>query len=117
MVIQNHGVCPFFLSNYLVFKMNEEIKLQKAEQALLMFWHDYVRTYSPHARRYDPGVHTIAGRTMLYYFMTEVLIAYLDRCDIPGATGQALLLMHVSSGTLAEWRKRWLRTWLNLHLS
>lgn len=99
--------------------MNTQLnaQLSLAEEAVLTFWHEYVRSSSPHARRYDPGVHTIADRTMLYYFMTETLIAYLDQCDVPGATGQALLLMHVSSGTLAEWRKKWLKVWLKLHLS
>lgn len=94
--------------------MNNHLSI--AEQAMLSFWHDYVRSYSPNARRYDPEVHTL-NRTRLFYLMTEDLIAYFDKCDIPRATGQALALMQVSSSTLAEWRKQWWRTWLNLHFS
>ena len=96
--------------------MEEEIELKPAEVALLKFWRSYVPCDSPQRRRYDSNNHTIANRTMLYYFMTEDLIAYFDKCDIPGATGQALSIMHVSSGTLAEWRKKWHLKWRNLQL-
>ena len=93
---------------------DEKFQLKPAENALLKFWRSYVPSYDPRKRQYSPTEHTIPNRTMLYYFMTEDLIAYFDKCDIPGATGQALSIMHVSSGTLAEWRKRWWHTWLKL---
>jgi len=96
--------------------MEETFQLQKAEEALLMFWHSYMLSYDPCKRQYSPTVHTIPHRTMLYYLMTEDLIAYFGKCNIPGATGQAFLLMHVSSGTLADWRKKWWHIWLKLRI-
>ena len=92
----------------------QEEVLKPAEKALLKFWREYVPSYDPRKRQYSSTVHNFPNRTMLYYFMTEDLIAYFDKCDIPGATGQALSVMHVSSGTLADWRKKWYYTWLDL---
>lgn len=89
--------------------------LTLAEKATLQFWHKHVRSYSPTLRRYDPQVHTI-NRTMLYYFMTEDLMEYLKECGIVNYTEEALLLMHVSSGTLTNWRKKWGKTWRTMHI-
>ena len=92
-------------------------QLSPAEVALLSFWHSYVPGFSPNKRQYTAAVHTIANRTMVYYFMTEELIAYFQKCGIQGAVGYALDLMGVRSSTLAEWRRKWGREWRNLHLN
>ncbi|MBQ7530816.1 MAG: hypothetical protein IJT12_03850 [Paludibacteraceae bacterium] len=80
--------------------------LSVAEKAMLAFWHDYVRSYSPNARRYDPGVHTL-NRTRLFYLMTEDMIEYLKECGVSNYTEVALNLMGVTSGTLTNWRAKW----------
>ena len=49
--------------------------LTPAEMAMLQFWHEYVRRYSPGACRYVPDVHCI-HRTKLFYLMTEDLIEH-----------------------------------------
>lgn len=84
--------------------MNNALSI--AEQAMLAFWHDYVRSYSPHLRRYDPAVHTL-NRTRLFYLMTEDMIEYLKECGVSNYTEVALNRMDVTSGTLTNWRQRW----------
>ena len=96
--------------------MKEEIQLQKAEAALLNFWRSYVPSYNPRKRQYTPDVHIIANRTMLYYFMTEDLIAYFKRTDVPQYSATALHLMHVSPSTLKAWRDKWGTTWRKMTL-
>ena len=91
------------------------IQITMAEQATLQFWHNYVRSYSPNLRRYNSQVHTI-NKTMLHYFMTEDLIEFFKESGMPNYTEEALLLMHVSSGTLTNWRKKWGKTWRTMHL-
>ena len=81
-------------------------QLTPAEMAILMCWHEYVRSYSPHARRYDPEVHTI-NRTRLIYLMTEDMIEYLKECGVSNYTEVALNRMNVTSGTLTNWRAKW----------
>ena len=95
---------------------NEKFQLTPAEVALLKFWHNHVRSYSPDARRYDSAVHTISDRVMMYYFMTEDLIEYLKSCKISNYTEVALNQMGVTSGTLTNWRKKWGTTWRKMHI-
>ena len=95
---------------------DEKFQLKPAEVALLKFWRSYVPCDSPQRRRYDSNNHTIANRTMLYYFMTEDLIEYFKLNKVPDFTGKALGLMHVQSSTLSVWRKKWGHTWRNLQL-
>ena len=96
---------------------NRRIELSKAEIALLKFWRSYVPSFDPNKRQYMPEVHSIENRTMVYYFMTEDLIEYFRKCNIPGAVGRALSLMHVQSSTLAEWRKMWRSTWAKMQIN
>ena len=84
--------------------MNNQLSV--AEKAMLAFWHEYMRSYSPHARRYNPEVHTI-NRTRLFYLMTEDMIEYLKECGVPNYTEVALNRMNVTSGTLTNWRAKW----------
>ena len=91
--------------------MKKEPKLQQAEAALLSFWRSYVPGYDPRKRQYHPDVHSIANRTMLYYFMTEDLIEYFRRTDVPQYSATALHLMHVSPSTLKSWRDKWGPIW------
>jgi len=84
--------------------MNNQLTI--AEKAVLAFWHKYVRSYSPNARRYEPEVHTL-NRVRLYYLMTEDLIEYLKAEGISNYTEVALNRMTVTSGTLTNWRKQW----------
>ena len=94
----------------------DEFELLKAEEALLMFWHNHVHSYSPNLRRYDSSVHSIRDRTMMYYFMTEELIEHFKVSKIPNFTEVALNQMGVTSGTLTNWRKKWGTTWRKLHI-
>ena len=61
-------------------KEQDEV-LKPAEKALLKFWRSYVPNYDPRKRQYLSDVHNLPNRTMLYYFMTEDLIAYFDKCN------------------------------------
>ena len=96
--------------------MEEEFELQKAEMALLLFWHNHVHSYSPNLRQYDSSVHAIRDRTMIYYFMTEDLIEYFKVCNISNFTEVALNQMGVTSGTLTNWRKKWGTLWRKMHI-
>ena len=95
---------------------DEKFQLKPAELALLKFWRSYVPSYDPRKRQYSPTVHTIANRTMLYYFMTEDLIEYFKDRDVPQYSATALLLMKVSPSTLKSWRDKWGTTWRKLRL-
>ena len=48
--------------------------------------------------------------------VTEDLMEHLKECGIVNYTEEALLLMHVSSGTLTNWRKKWGKTWRTMHI-
>ena len=97
-------------------KEEQEEVLKPAEKALLKFWREYVPSYDPRKRQYSPTVHTIANRTMMYYFMTEDLIEYFKNHDVPQYSSTALLLMKVNPSTLKSWRDKWGTTWRKLRL-
>ena len=89
--------------------------LTPAEMAMLQFWHEYVRRYSPGACRYVPDVHSI-NRTKLFYLMTEDLIEHYKTSGVPCYSSRAGQLMGVSVGSLKNWRDIWGRLWRRLRL-
>ena len=89
--------------------------LTPAEMAMLQFWHEYVRRYSPGACRYVPDVHCI-NRTKLFYLMTEDLIEHYKTSGVPCYSSRAGQLMGVSVGSLKNWRDNWGRLWRRLRL-
>ena len=91
-------------------------QLTPAEMAILMCWHDFVRSYSPQLRRYDPLRHTIANRKKLYYFMTEDLIEYFKVNDVPCYSAEAIKKMGMSPSTLKSGRDKWGKMWRKMYL-
>ena len=89
--------------------------LTPAEMAVLQFWHEYVRRYSPGACRYVPDVHCI-HRTKLFYLMTEDLIEHYKTSGVPRYSSRAGQLMGVSVGSLKNWRDIWGKLWRRLRL-
>lgn len=89
--------------------------LTPAEMAMLQFWHEYVRRYSPAACRYVPDVHCI-HRTKLFYLMTEDLIEHYKTSGVPCYSSRAGQLMGVSVGSLKNWRDIWGKLWRRLRL-
>lgn len=86
-----------------------------AEMAVLQFWHEYVRRYSPSSCRFVADVHRI-DRAKLIYLMTEDLIEHYKTCGAPRYSGRARAQMGVSVGSLKNWRDQWSRLWYRLRL-
>lgn len=89
--------------------------LTPAEMAMLQFWHEYVRRYSPTSCRFVADVYRI-DRTKLFYLMAEDLIEHYKTCGAPRYSGRARVQMGVSVGSLKNWRDQWSRLWYRLRL-
>ena len=86
--------------------------LSEAEKVLLAFWCLFVRIASDKLIR----------PTLLYYLMTEVLIAHYEQLPEkkrpPRPSEKAVNQIGTTSGALSKWRKKWQRRiWQSLPIS
>ena len=83
--------------------------LSSAEMAILNFWYGYIRTNSV----------TSVRPMLVYYLMTEMLIEnnqqLPDKRRPARPSEDAVMRIGATSGALSKWRRKWQKTWWNVH--